>query len=85
MTERPKRREAWVGGVALVALALATLLLPWLADLDPYRIDLAARLEGPSRAHVFGRDALGRDLLARLCFGGRISLAIATAAVGLSL
>jgi len=75
----------WAGGTVLGALGLAVLIVPWLAGLDPYALDLGARLEPPSAAHLLGRDALGRDLLARLCVGGRISLAVATCAVSLAL
>jgi peptide/nickel transport system permease protein len=85
MRDRRGLRQVRLGGVILGTITLATLVLPWLAGLDPYAIDLAARLEAPSGAHPLGRDALGRDLLARLCVGGRVSLAIATGAVGLSL
>jgi peptide/nickel transport system permease protein len=75
----------WAGGAVLCALLVGVLATPWLRGLDPYAVDLAARLEPPNAAHLLGRDALGRDLLARLCVGGRISLATAISAVGLAL
>lgn len=75
----------WTGGVALGTFVLASLVVPWLGGLDPYAIDLAARLEPPNAAHLLGRDALGRDVLARLCLGARISLGVATCAVSLAL
>lgn len=62
--------------VAVVALAPA---LPGLAD--PDRIDLAARLTPPGALHWLGTDPLGRDLLARLIYGARVTLALAFAAV----
>jgi peptide/nickel transport system permease protein len=47
-------------------------------------IDFNARLEGPSLAHPFGTDDLGQDLLARMIYGGRISLAVGLAAMVVS-
>jgi peptide/nickel transport system permease protein len=79
------RRQVWLGGTTLALLVGAALAIPWLAGLDPYVTDLAARLEPPTAAHPFGRDALGRDLLARLCVGGRLSLFVAASAVGTAL
>jgi len=47
--------------------------------------DTSIRLQGPSRAHPFGTDVVGRDILARTIYGGQISLAIGLAAVAVSL
>jgi peptide/nickel transport system permease protein len=69
----------------VTALVAASLLLPVLTGGDPYAVDLQARLEPPSTAHLLGRDALGRDLLARLCLAARLSLSVAVAAVGIAL
>jgi peptide/nickel transport system permease protein len=85
MPDHRGRQSLWVGGSLLGAIALAAVALPSGLGLDPYAVDLGARLAPPSADHPFGRDALGRDLLARLCAGGRVSLAIATAAVASSL
>jgi len=74
-----------VGGGVLAVLLVAVFVAPWLAGVDPYATDLGVRLEPPSAAHPLGRDALGRDLLARLCLGGRVSLAVAACAVSLAL
>ena len=52
---------------------------------DPNRIDLDAILEPPSRRHWLGTDALGRDLLARLLHGARISLSVGVVAAALAL
>lgn len=73
-----------VGAVLLAAAALA----PWVAPYAPDAIDLAGRRAGPSMAHWFGTDDLGRDVLTRVLFGGRVSLligvlsALLTAALG---
>src|SRR5215469_6902283 len=64
-------------GLMLLAVALAPLL--WRVPIND--IDFAAQLAGPSWAHPFGTDDLGQDLLARMLYGGRISLAVGLAAM----
>lgn len=67
-------------GLALLgALALAALLAPWLTPHDPGAPDLLARFAGPSARHPLGTDELGRDVLARLLSGARVSLAVGVA------
>lgn len=69
-------------GLALVAsVAGFSALGPLLIDADPAAQDLSAFLEPPSAAHPLGTDHLGRDLLARLAHGGRISLGLAVLSV----
>src|SRR5437870_3096094 len=64
-------------GLGLVAvLALLALLAPWLAPGDPYRGDLSASLHPPSGAFLLGSDAQGRDVLSRVLYGARLSLAV---------
>jgi peptide/nickel transport system permease protein len=62
----------------------ATTILPVIPH-SPNRIDLTARLEGPSARHWLGTDDLGRDLAARLVHGGRVSLLVGFASAVLSL
>lgn len=65
------------------ALALACLASSWILaalGLDPAETDLLARLAGPSAAHPLGTDDLGRDLLARLLSGGRVSIVVGLSA-----
>ena len=71
---------AALAGAALVAAAVAP--LGWL---DPLRIDVGRVLDPPSRAHWFGTDGLGRDVLARTLHGGAASLAAAGLASALAL
>jgi peptide/nickel transport system permease protein len=69
--------------VCVVALAV---LAPWLPLDDPEEQDLANRLAGPlTGGHLLGTDGLGRDILARLAFGARVSLVISVAAVGIGM
>ncbi len=80
------RQPLAVAGVTLLALfAICAVFAPMLAPRDPARIDLEARLVGPSAAHWFGTDELGRDILSRVIYGARISMAVAVSVVGLSL
>jgi ABC-type dipeptide/oligopeptide/nickel transport system permease subunit len=71
-------RSRWMlaGLAVVVALALAAVAAPWLAPGDPYRGELAAALRAPSTAFPLGTDAQGRDVLSRVLFGARLSLAV---------
>jgi peptide/nickel transport system permease protein len=70
--------------IVAVVLALLALLAPWIAPYAPDAIDLAGRRAAPSASHWFGTDDLGRDLLARILFGARVSLAIGILAAALT-
>jgi peptide/nickel transport system permease protein len=81
-----KRQPLAVVGVTLLAIfVICAVFAPWLAPEDPAKLDLTGRLMGPSWAHWFGTDELGRDILSRTLFGARISLIVAVSVVGLSL
>ncbi|MBP0462347.1 ABC transporter permease [Roseomonas sp. PWR1] len=71
-----KHRLAVVSAAILLMLILAVLVGPlvWRVPID--EIDFTARLQGPSWEHPLGTDDLGQDLLARILYGGRISLAV---------
>jgi ABC-type dipeptide/oligopeptide/nickel transport system permease subunit len=73
-----RRRGIVVGGALLCLLAGAAILAPVLVPHDPLEIAAGGglTLERPTAAHPFGTDALGRDLLARVVWAGRVSLAI---------
>lgn len=67
---------ALVGSIILVILILCSLFAPWLDPTDPTKQDLFNTLALPSPQHPLGTDDLGRDVLARLLNGGRISFLV---------
>jgi ABC-type dipeptide/oligopeptide/nickel transport system permease subunit len=71
-------RSRWtLAGLGVVAaLTLVALAAPWLAPGDPYHGALVRGLEPPSASAPFGTDAQGRDVLSRVLFGARLSLAV---------
>jgi peptide/nickel transport system permease protein len=71
-----KHRLAVVSAAILATLILGVLVGPLLWSVPINEIDFTARLEGPSWDHPLGTDDLGQDLLARILYGGRISLAV---------
>ena len=76
-----RHRLALAGAVILGLMVLAVLLGPFIWKVAINDIDFGARLKTPSWAHPFGTDDLGQDLLARMLYGGRISLAVGFAAM----
>ena len=73
-----------IGLLIVLATLLAAAVGPVLSRHDPNAQDLARRLEGPSLSHPFGLDELGRDILARIVSGARISLLVGICVVGVS-
>ena len=76
-----RHRLAMVGTIVMLLLSLATLIGPMVYPVPINDIDFAVKLTGPSRAHPFGTDDLGQDLLARILYGGRISMAVGLVAM----
>jgi peptide/nickel transport system permease protein len=72
-----------VGVFGFIVLAVA--FGPYIHDLDPTYLDIRARNQNPSWAHPFGTDNVGRDMLAQVLAGGRISMAVGMTAMLLSL
>lgn len=80
---RPRREPAWA--IALIsALGLVALAAPLVAPFAPDAVDLASRRAAPSVAHWFGTDALGRDVLSRVLYGARVSLAVGVLSAALA-
>src|SRR5882724_4128589 len=81
-----RRHRMAVASVAILALLTSAVLLGPLAWRLPINeIDFTARLSPPSWDHPFGTDDLGQDLLARMLYGGRISLAVGFAAMAVAI
>lgn len=76
-----RHRLAMISAVVLGLLILAVVLGPFVWTVPINEIDFSAQLEGPSWAHPLGTDDLGQDILARMLYGGRISLAVGLAAM----
>src|ERR1051325_3388517 len=73
-----------VGGAIVLVAIVAALFGPVLTRFDPAAQELAHRLDGPSAAHWFGLDELGRDIFARVLAGARISLMVGSVVVSIS-
>ncbi|QBF31306.1 ABC transporter permease [Thalassococcus sp. S3] len=73
------------GGILFLLIVAAVFLGPFFWTIDPTFIDIRARNQGPSLAHPFGTDQLGRDILARMMAGGQTSISVGLAAMLLAL
>lgn len=80
-----RHKLAMVGAIVLLLLVLGTLIGPFVYRVDRDAMDVLASMTGSSLAHPMGTDDLGRDLLARAIFGGRVSMAVGLAAMLISI
>lgn len=78
-------RGAMIGMAFFIFVVLAVTLGPLVWTIDAQYIDIRARNQGPSFAHPFGTDQLGRDTLARVLMGGQVSMAVGITAMLLAL
>ncbi|MEK7252059.1 MAG: ABC transporter permease [Actinomycetota bacterium] len=76
-----RHKGAVVGLFLLTIVVLGAVVGPLVYPLDPFDIDVSSANQGPSWGHLFGTDNIGRDVLARVLVGGRISLAVGFAAM----
>ncbi|MEM9564524.1 MAG: ABC transporter permease [Actinomycetota bacterium] len=76
-----RHKGAVVGLILLTIIVVASYIGPWVYPLDPFEIDTPNANQGPSWSHPAGTDNLGRDVLARVLVGGRISLSVGFAAM----
>jgi peptide/nickel transport system permease protein len=76
-----RHRLAMFGTVLLIVMVTAVVAGPWIYRVPIDAIDFKAKLKGPSWAHPLGTDDLGQDVLARMLYGGRISLAVGVMAM----
>jgi peptide/nickel transport system permease protein len=74
-----------IGLIMLVIMLTLCLAAPLLSDYDPQKQDIAHALLKPSSEHLLGTDYLGRDIVTRLLYGGRLTMTIGFLAVGLGL
>jgi peptide/nickel transport system permease protein len=79
-----RNRLALIGGVVVVCLAGLALLAPFISPWDPNRPDVRQILDQPSGNHLFGTDQLGRDVLSRMLYGARVSLAVGFVSVSIA-
>jgi len=82
-----RNKLAVVGLVIFVFIILVAILAPLIAnyDTEAIRVNVPNRLHSPSAAHIFGTDELGRDIMARIVHGARISLVVGCAAIAFAL
>lgn len=66
-----------IAGIGVFSLILlASVLAPLLTKYDPLQVNMSAVLQAPSKEHILGTDKIGRDIFARLLYGGRISILV---------
>jgi peptide/nickel transport system permease protein len=80
-----RRKSAMVGLVIVVLVILAAIFAPLISPYDPAQQSWSAVRKPPSLAHLFGTDEVGRDLLARVIYGARASLAAGLVSVGIAI
>ncbi len=79
-----RHKVAVISLAFLVFMAIAAVLTPFISPYDPYAMSLVDANQPPSLQHPLGTDKLGRDTLTRVFVGGRVSIAVALAAVAIS-
>ncbi len=82
--QKLKRNRMALAGAAIVLGMFVLATIAPLVNADPGAIDIAKRLQPPSWTHPLGTDDLGRDVLARILYGARISLLVGFVAVGIA-
>jgi peptide/nickel transport system permease protein len=79
-----KNRLALFGGAVVLVLAIMAVGAPLLAPHDPNKPDVKRILDSPSSRHWLGTDQVGRDVLSRMLYGARVSLAVGFVSVGIA-
>jgi peptide/nickel transport system permease protein len=79
-----KNRLALIGGAIVLVLALMAAAAPLVSPHDPNKPDVKRILESPSARHWLGTDQIGRDVLSRMLYGARVSLAVGFVSVGIA-
>jgi peptide/nickel transport system permease protein len=78
------RRLPLIAIIGVALIALLALAAPMLGLADPVAMDVVHRLAAPSAAHKLGQDEFGRDVLARLVWGARVSLSVALSSAAIA-
>lgn len=85
MSRRYARSRTAVAGLIITGvIILLAIFAPVIAPYDPYAVDAANTLQGPSREHLMGTDDIGRDLLSRVIYGSRVSLYVGLISIGIA-
>jgi peptide/nickel transport system permease protein len=79
-----RNRLAISGGIIVLLLFLISFLAEYISPYSPTKLNLMNILSAPSKAHLFGTDELGRDVLSRMIYGARISLKVGFVSVGIA-
>jgi peptide/nickel transport system permease protein len=82
---RFRRHPGAVVGVIILSIIIITAIFAFLSPYDPEKSDIKNRYQPPSWVHPFGTDGLGRDMLTRVLYGGRVSLSVGFMVVGITL
>jgi peptide/nickel transport system permease protein len=78
------RKTVLLGAIILASIVLTAVLAPFVSRFSPEQMRIAQRLQPPGATHWFGTDEFGRDLFARVVYGGRTSLAVGALTVALA-
>ena len=81
MRQLLRNKAAAVGLFALLLIVVLATFAPWIIPYDPTQIALSSKLKGPSWEHWLGTDHFGRDVLARMAYGARVSLSVGLSTV----
>lgn len=94
-TQRSLRELSWLrfrrhklaiaGAAILLTLVLGAVFAPWISPIGPYKTNYRQIRKAPSAEHILGTDEAGRDVFARLLYGGRVTLSIGLVAVAISI
>ena len=82
---RFRRHPGAMVGAVILTILIISILLAGLSPYDPEISDIKNRFQPPSRTHLFGTDGLGRDVLVRVLYGGRVSLTVGFLVVAITL
>jgi len=85
LTHLKKDKVALISALVVLGLVLTAILAPAISPHDPLRVDLDSLRRPPTLAHLMGTDNMGRDVLARVIFGARVSLMVGVLATAVSM